>query len=59
VAARLRGGCLGAGERHLDLEHLLLDLGDVVDLVDPDVAAGAVGLVAVRGGVVDQVVVDG
>jgi hypothetical protein len=43
---RLRGCRFRAGERQLDLEHLLIDLGDVVYLVDPDVAAGAGGLIA-------------
>jgi hypothetical protein len=30
-----------SSEGELGLEDLLVDLGDVVDLVDPDVAAGA------------------
>src|SRR6202522_3999536 len=50
---------LGAGERQLGLEDLLLDLGDVVYFVDPDVTAGAGGLEAVGAAPVHEVVVDG
>src|ERR1700684_3142105 len=56
---RLRGGRVGTGEGQLGLEDLLVDLGDVVYLVDPDVTAGTGGLEAVRVGPLHQVVVDG
>src|SRR5580693_480591 len=38
----------GAGERQLDLEHLLIDVGDIVDLVDPYLAARRAAVVALR-----------
>src|SRR5580698_3509775 len=37
-----------AGERQLDLEHLLIDVGDIVDLVDPYLAARRAAVVALR-----------
>src|SRR6202034_246762 len=48
----------GPGERLLDLEDLLFDLGKVVDFVDPYLAAGSAGLEAVRAGPLGQVVID-